>query len=425
MSKEKKENATTEKVMTKYDRKMEKRRQEEAQAAKAAKTNRIVSIIVLLAIVALVVGSIAASMIRKQRVLNDTYIKIGEHEITKLEYDFYFNTVVNDTVNSYSYMMAYIGLDTTKDFADQPYFGDENMTWKDYFDQATVARITETKAVCDDAAAKGFVYDVTEDYAAVIAQIKVSAASSNMTIPKYYKEAYGDYASEKRLENIVKENLLCQAYYAQLATDNTPSQEEIDAYYTANKTYYDTVDYRSFAFSAEGITETSTEEEKAAALAAAKKDAESFLERVKAGEDFNALCAEFSEDVSIKAFYQDTTIDYSLVKGADYSSVSYAYSGWLYDEARVAKDADIVEDASGSTYYVVVFEGRNKEEATVNLTISDTLATQAADEYVDALTQNYSVTDVAGQLTYLTMQAEEATESATQTETTQEAATAQ
>ena len=58
------EKATTEKVMTKYDRKMEKRRQEQEKEAKAKKRMKICGTVILVCVVALIIGSESVSILK-------------------------------------------------------------------------------------------------------------------------------------------------------------------------------------------------------------------------------------------------------------------------------------------------------------------------------------------------------------------------
>ncbi|MDE6606450.1 MAG: hypothetical protein K2K54_01655, partial [Lachnospiraceae bacterium] len=144
-----------------------------------------------------------------------------------------------------------------------------------------------------------------------------------------------------------------------------------------------------------------------AAVEEFQKSAEEFKERLEAGEDFNALCIEYAADDETRADYEDEETDYSLEEDVDYSSAYYVYSDWLFDEARTEGEITVVPDEANGRCYVLRFEGRNKDTETVNESISDTLSSQAAGEYVTALTEGYEVTDVAGELKYLVIQANE------------------
>lgn len=425
MSKKKKETENTEKVMTKYDRKMERRRKEQEKEARAKKRMKIAGIVVVVCLAAVIIGSLGTSLFKRYSTFHGTYVKIGDHELTKLEYDYYYNSVVNNYLSTYSYLLSYMGLDTTKDFDEQEY--SDTMSWKDYFDQMTVSQIQEIKALTDDAAAAGFSYDDTEDYESFLANLESNVESAGISKSQYYKEVYGEYANESRVKGFVKETLLASAYYDKLTEDNAPSQEEIDAYYAENKNDYDTVSYRSFTFSSEEVTESSEEAERKDAVVKFQKQANEFKDRLEAGEDFNALCAEYTEDEEEKANYEDAEQDYSLSENEEYSSVDYVIADWLFDETRTSGEMEVIPDEANGRCYVVKFEGRNKDEETVNQSISDSLASEAAGEYVSGLVEGYEVTDVAGKLKYITIQEEAskaAEESAAAEEATEETETA-
>ena len=412
MSKTNKEPENTGKVITKYDLKMEKRRKEREKEERTRKGIRIGSITVLVCIIVLVVGSVGTNIYKKQKVFHGTYVKVGDYDLTQLEYDYYFNSAANNYISTYSYLLSYMGLDASRDYDEQIYSGE--MTWKDFFDQMAVAQIKEVKALKDDAAKTGFTFDEAAEYKTFQDNFSQAAATAGVSEAQYYKNLYGEYATRKNVESFVKDTLLASAYYQKLTDDRTPSQEEIDAYYEENKMNYDTVDYRSFTFSSADITESSEEEERTAAVEEFQKSAEEFQTRLEEGEDFNALCAEYAADEETKANYENTESDYSLTQGVNYANAYYVYSEWLFDEARTEGETTVVPDQANGRCYVLRFEGRNKDEETVNGNISDTLANEAAGDYVETLTENYEVTDVAGDLKYLVIQAQQ--EAAAQSE---------
>ena len=63
----------------------------------------------------------------------------------------------------------------------------------------------------------------------------------------------------------------------------------------------------------------------------------------------------------------------------------------------------VIEDETSHAYYVVEFVGRYYDEAD-NENIANNLAGQSVAEYIDGLTVDYSVTDVKGELKYLTVE---------------------
>ena len=89
-----KENKTQEnngqKIQTKYERKIEERKKREEKDKRDAKLMRIGVIAACFLIAAAIVGSVAASALRKKAAISDAYITIGSHSVTKLEFDYYY-----------------------------------------------------------------------------------------------------------------------------------------------------------------------------------------------------------------------------------------------------------------------------------------------------------------------------------------------
>ena len=413
MSNNKQTEEKSEKVMTKYDRKMEKRRIEEEKERKAQKRLKIGSIVIIAAIAAAIVISIGLSAYSKYSALHNPYIKIGDHDVTRVEYDYYYNNSVNSYISMYGSFLSYMGLDTSSDFSKQQYT--DNMTWKDYFDQMTVSQITQVKALVDDAAAQGFTYDTAEDMSAFDTELAAQAESESLSQAEVYTSLYGQYATEERIRPFAEENMLATAYFEHLTEINKPGDEEVQEYYEANKNNYDKVDYRSFPFRG-NVAEDASEEDIAKVMDELKVKAEAMEKAVKAGEDFEALCVENAIDDQ-KDLYGGDDKEGSLIEGGSYSAAPAAISDWLFDEARKEGDTTILPDETNHNYYVVEFIKRSNDEQTTNSSISSTLANQKAGEYMNGLTEKYEVTDVAGDMKYLTIPetSTESTESAGET----------
>lgn len=419
MKKQNNEDEQPQKVVTRYEQKMEKRKM---AASKSARNNRIFNMACIVAgimIAAAVVIGVSMSVINKNKATKDVYITVGSHEITKLEYDYYYNMIKN----SYSSYLSYMG----QDYESQPY--SDTMSWKDAFDEMAVSQLTRTKALADDAAAAGFTADVTEEYNSFNKNLAQTAKSQGYSVAKYYKLSFGRYAGKSNLASYIKENLLAEAYYDHLLEQNTPSDEEIDNYYEENKKDYDKVSYKSFIFTADpadDIAEGQTDEP----MQQIREQAEEMQGRLKAGGDFKELCLEYAAE-SDKATYQDAETDASLTESAAYSSIPLVFQDWLYDESRTAGDVTVAADEANRQYYVVEFVERIYDETTKD-TISTTLAEERTTEYITALTDSYEVIDLSGELVYLTIpsteestegeetQAAEETESAVETEASAE-----
>lgn len=533
MSKEKQTEEQSDKVVTRYDRRMEKRKKEEEKERRSWKRFKIVSIVILAAVAVSIVFSIGTSFYNRYTVLNQTYFQVGDHDITRLEYNYYFNNVYSNYLSMYGSYVSMMGLDTTVDLDEQTYPGNENMTWKDYFDQSAVEQIQQIKAMADEARENGFEYDSSEDMASYETEIAAQAESASVSESEYYTLMYGDYATPSRIETFVEENLLASAYYNHLVEENQPADDEITAYYEENKNSYDTVTYRSFYFevdtsageetgseettaaetttaaeettveettldtaeetaeettaaeeteaaseetaaetaaeettaeettvaeettaeettveetttgaeetaaeettAAEEETETETaseeetgmtDEEIAAAMDELKVQADEMAARLEAGEDFEDLCVEYASEDQKENYGGEE--DGSLTEEGSYFGAPSVAADWLFDESRQEGDITVLESESLNRYYVVQFISRQNDEETTNESIGNLLASQVVSEYVTEIAQEYTVTDVAGDLHYLTVPEEstEAAETETATETDETAETA-
>ena len=347
--KETSQKETPQKLVTRYDKKVQKRKDEEKRRKKEKKIEKIVGI-VLLAVIAIGLLSIP---VRKFAAVNSTYITIGDHDITKVEFDYYYNLASKNYISNYGTYLSYMGLDVNSDFSKQPY--SETMTWKDYFDQLTVDSIRQNKALYDAALTAGFSYDTTAEYDAFKQSIKTAASQAGDTLGKYYKMTFGEYATESRIKPYAEESYVASAYYDSVADTKEPSEEEIQTYYDENTADYDSVDYLFTEVVADipevktvtdgdgnASTIEPTEEEIQAAMDIAKKDADKALE---------VIATEGTEKTNVLK-----------------ATISLKYSEWLFDDARKAGDTTIVEDTDSDKYYVLQFEKRYLNEAkTVNI----------------------------------------------------------
>ena len=368
MSKEEKKNTAAteekaEKVMTKYDLKMQKRAEEKRKEKRAKDISTVVGIVVLLALACLVLSF----PIRTYLTLHRTYVTIGNENVTKVEYDFVYNTVVNNYVSNYSNYLSWIGLDTSKDFAEQPYYGDSSKSWKDYFDESTVDSLRTNKALKADAQAKGFTKDLTEDYKRIVENNKKLAKEAGVSYKKFLQECYGPYATESRIKPFLEENLLVNAYYGKLSEDRTPSADEVQAKYDAESQDYDFVDYRIKQFDAElptaptDLADPASETETADGSEEETAYVPSEAEVKKAMEDAKELAEAAKSTIASEG---------EEVTGISYASTNDVIRDWLFEDGRKSGDVTVLEDESANRVYCVQFTKRYLDETpTVDMLI--------------------------------------------------------
>lgn len=349
-------------VMTKYDRKMQAYEEQEKKAKAQKKYSNIFGVVVVLVLAAFVLSF----PIRNYVAVNGTYINVGGDKITKVEFDYHYAMARTSFIAQNSYYLSMMGMDASN-IDSQMYSMD--LTFRDYFEQLAVENIRNTKALKAAAQAAGFTYNTDEEYAEMMEDIRDGASGSGTTTNKYIKSMFGSYATESRLEKVIREGILTTAYYEQVSESSAPSGAEIDSYYEEHRDIYDVVDYHMSIVSAELPT--------AAPDGSVTLDADGNEVAYQPTEEEIAAAMEKAKE---EADIAEITI---LAGGDAYEAQSYAYSNyllsdWLFDETRMPGDTTVVEDASGHRYLVAGFDQRYRVETpTVDIRAIVSLSTDA------------------------------------------------
>ena len=353
---------TEQKVMTKYDRKVQKRKEEKEKEKKEERISMAIGIVVLVALVCLV----ASFPIRTYLATHETYVVVNGEAVNKVEFDYQYNLTKNNYITQYGSYLTYFGLDTSKDLSTQMY--SDTLSWQDYFEQMAVENLKQSKAMKAAADAEGFTYDTTDEYNTFKETIKTSAASAGISEKEYVRSIYGAYATMSRIEQYVKNDMVMNAYYEKLQEDNAPSDDEIQSYYEENKATYDSVDYRLTTIEADLPTEP-TEladpvEETASTDTAADGTAAADTTQDTAYQPSDAEIAKAMEDAKVLADDAEQTVakNGEAHENEQKSSVNYLISDWLFDDARKAGDTTVITNDNSHCYYAVAFEKRYLDE---------------------------------------------------------------
>ena len=374
-------NAASEKVVTKYDRKMQKRKEEERKEAKRRFITKWVCIAVLAGII---LGSGTAIGIKLNSIYNN-YIEVDNDKISQIEFDFYYgiaktnnlNTTLYGTMTYGDYYTSYMGYKTSQSDKSQEYSTD--YTWYDYFANSAVTTIKETKALLEDADANGFTYDnEAADYDEFINQIKDAASEADTSYSDYLKQLFGKRATEKRVKEFLKDYLKSTAYQEQLTEKLAATDSEVSEYYQENKDTYDKFEYRIFTVKADSSD--------SADMANAKETANSFASGVSSELDFISQCRKYAE-AGDDTYADDEA---SLVTETKKSNVEAACADWIASSDRKEGDLTVIEDADNECYYVVYYISRSYDGSDDD-TIKSTLLNQKYSEYIKKYTDEYSV----------------------------------
>lgn len=295
-----------------------------------------------------------------------TAATIGGENYTAAEVSFYYQNAYQN-IQGYSY---YLGLDTSASLKSQTITEDaagmvsalglgeaeEGQTWYDFILNTALTQMAQVQAGLAAAQAEGFTYPegVQLQYDDSMSSLKAAAQASGISVNQYLANAFGtslitESLYGEQLMRMLQFEAYTENYFNSLSYDEATLQETYDA----DPNSYDKVAYESVSISGaaasttdeEGNTVEPTEEESAAALAAAEDTANSILSSYRAGGDLETLA-------------EDNDGSYTNEESGSYSG--NVLTEWLFDDARRAGDAAVLE--SGTTYYVVVFHDRFREE---------------------------------------------------------------
>lgn len=345
------------KVMTKYDLKMQKRKEQKEKELREKRKSTIIGVAILVALVCLV----ASFPIRTYLAVNQTYVTVAGEKVSKLEFDYNYNMLYNNYMNTNGSYLSYFGVDLSSNLDTQMY--DDTMTWKDFFDKMAIDNLKQSKAILAEAEAVGFTYDTTEEYKNFEESIKSTAELYGLSVNDYVKQVYGSYATLNRISDLVKESMVVSAFYNQKMEELAPTAEEIQAYYESDTASYDSVDYRLTTIEAE-LPTAPTELADTTATDAADTTTDAATTETETYQPSEAEIAKAMEDAKVLADAAEANVatEGELVENATKSATLSQIRDWLFDDARVAGDTTVIEDSTNKQYYVIAFEKRYLDE---------------------------------------------------------------
>ena len=347
--------------------------QKEAQKLKLYTAIFAVVLVVLL-VVAVSVGiskTVSSSGIRQK---STVALTVGDHEINSVEMNYFFMDAVNAFYSQYGSYAAMFGLDAAKPLDQQITNEETGATWADDFLETAKSTAAAVYTLKDAADAAG--YCLTEEE---IASIESQSDALDMYAKiygypngdSYLRAMYGAGANKESYIAYSKLRSLADSYrnsYTESLTytDSDLREAEKDNYDAYSSFTYHTYYLPSSSFLTGGTTDAEgntayTDEEKAAALSAAKEAADSLAkaESLEALEEaIDALSINEGQDASTTAY--TTTL---------YSGISAVYADWVTDSSRKEGDMKVFENEVTSTdedgnqkttvngYYVVCYVG--------------------------------------------------------------------
>ena len=330
---------------------------EEKKAEK--RSNVLYSVIAVLFVLV-----VAASFLWRSNVIsrNATALTIDGEKYSAAEVNFYYQNVYRGFLQSNSYFISYLGLDTNASLKSQTVNAtaasmmgvEEGSSWHDYIMDNTVKQMTMVQRGLKQAQEEGYQFpaSVQEQYEDSLNSLKTSAESTGMSVKAYLQRNLGAIMTEKVYNQQVLRMLQYQAYAQSYSDSLTYTDAELEAAYQADPKTYDKAAWEYVVVSgaadsttdADGNTVQATDEEQAAAKEAAKATAEEILAAYNSGKSLESIAGNYE-----KATYYNTT------DAAYYDGV---VGNWLFDDARKDGDTlvigitDFAQDQLGEILFV-------------------------------------------------------------------------
>ena len=322
----------------------------------------VLAVMVVIAIFVGVTNFITGSGTREK---NTVAVTAGQHEISNAELNYYYIDAINNYYGNYGEYIAMFGLDVTKALNEQYYDEEAGQTWADYFLTSASENARSVYAMNDAAAAEGFTLsdEQTASIDSTISTVELYAGLYGYQDGEsYLKAMYGRGASMKSYREYVEMSMLADAYYTahnegltyddaalRAADDENPAAYSA---YTYNYYYLGVSKFQEGGVTGEDGTVTYTDEEKAAAVAAAEEAANSLVsDEIATVEDFDAAIAALEINAG-------TSASSTLCDNYGYNSVNSILADWVTDSARQEGDMVCIPNSETDVtgYYVVRFQ---------------------------------------------------------------------
>ena len=292
---------------------MTEKQRKQQQEAKKLKAYTWTFVIAMVLVVAIVVGVALRSPVESLVNKNTHAVTIGTHELTIPEFSYFYV----DEINSYytnlyyyygSYAQYFLGFSTGKSLNEQVYDKTTGKTWAKHF-MEEAAESAQTVFGLYDLAVKSN-HTMSEDerktMESTMTSLETSAKNNGYSnTGDYLKSVYGNGANMKTYKNYCEISAIASSYYAAHSDELKDSykdetfrkfeEDKVGHYYSYSYLLHEikVSDYLGEGTKGEDGKVTYTDEQKAAALAAAKADVEKLLGyTITDEESFNKALAE-------------------------------------------------------------------------------------------------------------------------------------
>lgn len=356
----------------------EKQRKEQKEAKKL-RNYTITFGVVMLLVVAIVVGVALRGPVQGVINQNTHAITFGEHKLTTTDFSYYYvdsiNNYCTEVYNAYveslgNFWSMFLGFDLGKPLDEQMYDKEKGITWAQWFVEEAIDDAKQTYALYEAAIKNG--HKPADKDLEYLDQLLKNASSLNKSL----RQTYGNGANAESYRNYLTVGTYASSYLAEHAESLEYTNDDIREYEKDKFLNYTKFDYSFYtvnvsSYLGEGTKDedgniTYTDKQKADALAAAKKDADTlvnkpiisvqmFNEAIKAleinKENKNAACV-----VNTDVFYEDLGYE-EIQEWMSNDDRKVNELGSIEIKNKTGEGEDAKEEVIG--YIVVLFQERD------------------------------------------------------------------
>lgn len=386
------------------------------QAAKKESSRMRLYTIIFFVVIALMIAVVAIAVLDNSGIVdrNVTAVKVGDLPVSAVEFNMYYQEAINSFYNQYGSYANLVGLDLNTPL-DQQTSSDGSNSWADYFISEAKDNILNIYSIYNAAVEAGYTLtdELTENVDAIIESLKSTAASTGYdNVEDYLVAMYGTGANLKTYRKVMEIRSISTAYYNDYLENLTYSDDVIQSkdaedptannFYSYNTYIMYTSDYLTGGTKdAEGNV-TYSDEEKAASIADAEKDAAALVNGgyttveeldeaiaelpVNADSEASSYAVDDTRISSIPSFMRDWITDSSRQPG-DITYVERTGTGSDGEQTITGYNVILFRGSSDNNYplanvrhILVAFEGGTKDSSTGTVTYSDAEKNAAKEE---------------------------------------------
>jgi len=364
---------------------MTERQIKEQREAKKLARNTTIFIVVMALLVTAGIGVLLRNPINTLINRNTDAITIGEYTLNAVEFNYYYADAVQDFYSELKstygnqtsiYAQLYYGVNFSAPLDEQAY-GTSDQTWGDYFVQIAKANARSVYALYHKAIAENHKVSEKEQDNIDITEMSLDFAAQSLgysSTDAYVAALYGPGADVESYARYFEMNTIASSYFAAYGDSLTYVDKDYRDYETDKYHDFSSVSYHSYTigmgtYLTGGTPDANgnkvySDEERAAALKAAKADADALLAaKIESIEDFDKAIAALEINKDKKDVKSTENKNVLLSKVSNEDAVT-----WLTDPERKDGDMTIIEvkntttDADGKEtsevtgYYVLYFQ---------------------------------------------------------------------